>query len=100
MSEKEFEVNSDLSDTPGTLSSNIIGIQEFKEAEWVFQFDDDEPVVFAWTNGEGEEPAEVNIKLKANSQSSIFFASPDLEKRLRIFCREMTEETKKGLKNT
>ena len=100
MSEKKFEVSGDITDSPLTVSSKIAGIEEYKQAEWVFQFDDDEPIVFAWTNGEGDEPAEVNINLKANSQSSIFFASPDLQKRMRIFCREMSDQTREKTKNT
>jgi hypothetical protein len=100
MSEKKFEVSGDITDSPLTVSSKIAEIEEYKQAEWVFQFDDDEPIVFAWTNGEGDEPAEVNINLKANSQSSIFFASPDLQKRMRIFCREMSDQTREKTKNT
>lgn len=98
MTKKEFKVNGDITDSPLAVSSKIAGIEEYKQAEWVFQFDDDEPIVFAWTNGEDDEPAEVNIKLKADSQSSVFFASSDLKKRMRIFCREMSESTREKIK--
>jgi hypothetical protein len=100
MSEKEFKADGEITDSPLTLSSSIAGIEEYKEAEWVFQFDEDEPIVFAWTDGKSEEPAEVKITLKPNSNSSVFFASHDLKKKLRIFCREMSDNTRQNLKNT
>jgi hypothetical protein len=50
----------------------ILGIEEFDQAEWVFQFDGDEPIVIAWSND----------------------ASEDGKKTLRIFSREMSDETR------
>jgi hypothetical protein len=100
MVEKEFKTSGDVTETPETQINSPIEAVEFKEAEWVFQFDEDEPIVFAWTDGESEEPAEVKIILKPNSNSSVFFASSDLKKKLRIFCREMSDNTRQNLKNT
>jgi hypothetical protein len=96
MKEEEFKVNDDTRLTIGT--GNYEQIKEYEEAEWVFQFDNDEPIVFAWTNEEGGPDSEIIIKLKANSQSSLFFTSHDFQKRLRIFCREMSDSTRKNLK--
>lgn len=76
----------------------IKGAENFKEAEWVFQFDNDDPVVFAWSNeasDDNEEPAEVNIKIKAESNSSIAFASPNGDKIFRMYSRPITDGTKK-----
>jgi len=100
MTEKEFETSGDITETPGTQISSPIAEVEYKEAEWVFQFDEDEPIVFAWTDGKSNEPAEVKITLKPNSNSSVFFASHDLKKKLRIYCREMSDATRQNLKNT
>ena len=70
-------------------------IENYKEAEWVFQFDSEEPIVFAWSSGESEEPGEVNIKLKSSSNSSIFFSSAGGNKTFRMYARPISEETKK-----
>lgn len=74
------------------------GMVEYEEAEWVFQFDDDEPIVFAWSNNPDKEPGEVNIKLKANSLSSVFFASSDMQKKFKLFARPMSDQTRETLK--
>lgn len=74
--------------------NNLIDVIEYKEAEWVFQFDNDEPVVFAWSN-DGEKPGEVKITLKSDSKSTITFVSPDGTKALRLYCREMSDATRK-----
>lgn len=72
----------------------ILGIEQFEQAEWVFQFDDDEPVVMAWSSTESE-PGQLNFVLSADSESSIIFQSPDGKKTMRLFCRKMSEETRK-----
>jgi hypothetical protein len=89
-----------MEEIPFEISGQLPEKIEFKEAEWAFQFDDDEPIVFAWTNPGEEEAGEVVITLKPNSQSTVLFASPDLKKRMRIFSREMSEETRQKLKNS
>ena len=71
----------------------ILGIEEFKQAEWVFQFDDDDPVVIAWSNDESEA-GELSFILKANSGSNVIFQSADGKKTLRLFAREMSKETR------
>ena len=74
--------------------NQIQGIVEYNDgAEWVFQFDNDEPVVFAWTNKGATGPGDVVITLKANSHSSITFMSPQGDKGLRLYSRPITEET-------
>jgi hypothetical protein len=71
----------------------ILGIEEFSQAEWVFQFDNDEPVVIAWSN-DTTEAGELSFILKPNSGSNITFQSQDGKKTLRIFSREMSDETR------
>ena len=75
--------------------AQIIGIETYKDAEWVFQFDTEEPIVFAWSSGDSEEPGEVNIKLKSASNSSIFFSSAGGNKTFRMYARPISEETRK-----
>lgn len=68
--------------------------QEFDQAEWVFQFDDEEPEVFAWSTNP-EEAGKVLFTLSANSSSSITFVSPISGRKLNVYSRPMSEETKK-----
>jgi hypothetical protein len=81
-----------------TTENEILGIEEFNQAEWVFQFDEDEPITIAWSNDE-TEPGELNFILKPNSGSSVSFQSNDGKKTLRIFSRNLTEDRKKQLES-
>jgi hypothetical protein len=69
----------------------ILGIEEFDRAEWVCQFDDEEPIVIAWST-DSEEAGELSFVLKARSDSSLVFQSQDGEKTFRLFSRRMPEE--------
>jgi hypothetical protein len=71
----------------------ILGIVDYKQAEWVFQFDDEEPVVFAWS-GTTEEPGDLTFTIKPNSDSNVVFSNQDGTKILRLFAREMSDITK------
>ena len=67
--------------------------EEYDQAEWVFQFDDEEPEVFAWSTN-SEEAGKLSFILSANSSSSITFVSPHTGKKLNVFSRPMSDETK------
>jgi hypothetical protein len=54
----------------------------FQQTEWVFQFDDEEPVLFA---SQQEEP-NLTITLSNTSQASIEFT--DNNRKFKIFARE------------
>lgn len=75
----------------------IPGVEEFDLAEWVFQFDDDEPVVIAWSNSE-EEAGELTFMIKANSESSVIFKSSDGTKTMKLFSRRMPESRRQELR--
>jgi hypothetical protein len=75
-------------------SATIAGPENFKEAEWVFQFDDEKPVVFAWSNS-SEEPGDVTITIKPNEKSRITFTNIDGTKVMSLYSRPITGETKK-----
>ena len=75
-------------------SATITGPENFKEAEWVFQFDDEKPVVFAWSDS-SEEPGDVTITLKPNEKSRITFTSINGTKIMSLYSRPITEETRK-----
>jgi hypothetical protein len=65
----------------------------FKDAEWCFQFFNNEPVVFAWSAKDVTEPTPLVIQLQPHSQESIVFKQNGME--FKIFPRQISEETKK-----
>ena len=94
--EKEFMVADEFSIMNEDQIQEVIGVEKFDQAEWCFQFDDDEPVVIAWSN-DANEPGELTFMLKANSESRIAFQSVDGDKTLRIFARSMSNEKRAEL---
>jgi hypothetical protein len=62
-------------------------VVEYDNAEWCFQFDGDQPVVFAWTQEGSTGPGELTIQIKPNSHSNILFISEDRSKQFKIFTR-------------
>lgn len=99
MENKEIEVNID-SET-GELKiapimgeeeeMKILGIEEFDRAEWVCQFDDEDPIVIAWSTDK-DEAGELSFVLKARSDASLVFQSQNGEKTFRLFSRRMSED--------
>jgi hypothetical protein len=64
-----------------------------KDAEWCFQFFNNEPVVFAWSAEDVTEPTPLVIQLQPHSAENIVFKQNGME--FKIFPREMSEKTKK-----
>ena len=65
--------------------------KEIKQAEWCFQFFDNEPVVFGWTKDE-EKSTNLVIELRPVLDDTLTFAQNGMS--FKIFPREMTEESK------
>ena len=64
---------------------------EIKQAEWCFQFFDNEPVVFGWTKDE-EKSSNLIIELRPVEDDTLTFSQNGMT--FKIFPREMTEESK------
>ena len=76
----------------------IAQIQEYDLAEWVCQFDNEEPVVIAWSNDKDKTtPGELSFTLKANSGSTVVFQSADGRKRFSLFSRSMSQQRRDEL---
>ena len=76
-------------------SATIAGLPEnFKDAEWVFQFDNENPIVFAWSDI-SEEPGDVTITLRPNEKSRITFTNVEGTKIMSLYSRPIPEETVK-----
>jgi hypothetical protein len=70
---------------------NIPEAQPIKDAEWCFQFFNNEPIVFAWSN-EGEEPTPLVLQLQPVESEGLNFQQNGMI--FKIFPREISEETK------
>lgn len=65
--------------------------ERWDECEWCFQFDEDEPHVFAWTNeGDKNEKPEITFTLSNVKGSNIHFKHSD-GKVFKLFARELTD---------
>jgi hypothetical protein len=75
---------------------NIPEAQPIADAEWCFQFFNNEPIVFAWSN-EGEEPAPLVLQIQPQDGEGLNFQQNGMS--FRIFPRPISEETKKEREN-
>jgi hypothetical protein len=65
--------------------------ERWDECEWCFQFDEDEPHVFAWTNeNETNENPEITFTLSNVKGSNFQFKHVD-GKVFKLFVRELTD---------
>jgi hypothetical protein len=71
---------------------NIREAKPIADAEWCFQFFNNEPIVFAWSN-EGEEPTPLTLQLEPNEGEGLNFQQSGMV--FKIFPRPISEETKK-----
>ena len=67
--------------------------KEIKQAEWCFQFFDNEPVVFAYAKSDTES-SNLIIELRPVSDDTLTFTQNGMS--FKIFPREMSEESKQS----
>jgi hypothetical protein len=78
-----------------TFGEVIFSREVFEHCEWCYQFDEDEPQVFAWTDetiNSDEEP-KVTFTIGNHKEAYITFASPN-GKTFKLFPRELSEAGK------
>ena len=73
------------------VKSEMEQLPTIQDAEWCFQFFNNEPIVFAWSN-EGEEPAPLVLQLQPTEGEGLNFQQNGMT--FRVFPREISEETK------
>ncbi len=68
--------------------------EKYEECEWCFQFDEDEPQVFAWTDDElnKDEDPKVIFTITNVKDSYITFQNGKTGKLFKLFARELTNE--------
>ena len=92
---KTNETTIELQSEPN-LELSQIEQKRYEECEWCFQFDEDEPQVFAWTDDElnkSEDP-KVIFTITNVENSYITFQNGNSGKLFRLFARELSEEGK------
>ncbi len=78
-----------------TLDEPIVSISQkkYEECEWCFQFDEDEPQIFAWTDDDlnkNEDP-KVIFTITNVENSYITFQHGNTGKIFKLFARELTD---------
>ena len=68
--------------------------KKYEECEWCFQFDEDEPQIFAWTDNESDknEDPKVIFTITNVENSYITFQNGKTGKVFKLFARELTSE--------
>jgi hypothetical protein len=75
---------------------NIPEAQPITDAEWCFQFFNNEPIVFAFSN-EGETATPLTLQIQPKEGEGLNFQQNGMS--FRIFPRPISEETKKEREN-
>ena len=70
--------------------------KKYEDCEWCFQFDEDEPQVFAWTDDESDksEDPKVIFTITNVENSYITFQNSKTGKLFKLFARELSEAGK------
>ena len=103
---EEVKIEDNTQELEGTIS---LSQKKYEECEWCFQFDEDEPQVFAWTDDDlnkSEDP-KVIFTITNVENSYITFQNGKSGKLFKLFARELSEEgrelrkkQKQSFKNT
>ena len=72
-------------------SIEVAEAQPIEDVEWCFQFFNNEPIVFAFSN-EGEVPAPLVLQLQPTEGEGLNFQQNGMT--FKVFPREISEETK------
>lgn len=80
----------------GENKLEIEQLPTIQDAEWCFQFFNNEPVVFAW-QAEGVEPSPLVLQIQPKENDGLNFQQNGMM--FRIFPRPISEETKQQRKN-
>jgi hypothetical protein len=73
-------------------TTSMVESKPIKDAEWCFQFFDNEPVVFAWNKLENDQSVPFVLELQPVEGQGVTFSVAGMT--FKIFSREITEATK------
>jgi hypothetical protein len=95
--------NKIMAKTKKTQEENLEPIGELKmtppekleQCEWVFQFDEDEPQIFAWTSEDmTDEDPTVTFTVSNTKDAYISFTNKETGKKFKLFARELSDAGK------
>ena len=92
---KKEEVTIEVQSEQLQPTDNIaLSQKKYEECEWCFQFDEDEPQIFAWTDNESDknEDPKVIFTITNVENSYITFQNGKTGKVFKLFARELTNE--------
>ena len=86
----------DQSEQLQSIGDITLSQKKYEECEWCFQFDEDEPQVFAWTDDvlDKSEDPKVIFTITNFENSYITFQNGKTGKLFKLFARELSEEGK------
>ncbi len=75
------------------LDNLTIAQKRYEDCEWCFQFDEDEPQVFAWTDPEisADENPKIIFEITNGENSYITFTNGKSGKTFKIYAREISD---------
>jgi hypothetical protein len=74
---------------------NLAEPNKYENCEWVFQFDEDEPQIFAWTGEDIQYDKDPTVNLTLNNTENSFIQFKHKNgKTFKLFARELSEEGK------
>lgn len=93
---KKEQVVEEVPQTLEPIADVTLTQKKLDECEWCFQFDEDEPQIFAWTDDQmnKEEDPKVIFTISNTENSYITFTNSKSGKNFKLFAREMTTEGK------
>jgi hypothetical protein len=73
----------------------MIPPEKLEQCEWVFQFDEDEPQIFAWTSEDmTDEDPTVTFTVSNTKDAYISFTNKETGKKFKLFARELSDAGK------
>jgi hypothetical protein len=90
---KEEVVIEDQSEQLESIGNITLSQKKYEECEWCFQFDEDEPQIFAWTddNLDKREEPKVIFTITNSENSYITFQNGKTGKLFKLFARELSD---------
>ena len=84
----------DKSEQLQQLGNVTLPQKKYEECEWCFQFDEDEPQVFAWTDDQfdNNEDPKIVFTITNLENSYISFTNGKTGKTFKLFAREMSDD--------
>lgn len=85
----------DQSEQLQELGEIKISQKRYEECEWCYQFDNDEPKIFAWTDSDIKTDEAPTVTFTVSNVENAYISFSHNGKTFKLFARELTDEGKK-----